>query len=109
MSSGYRRIGIVGPIGFEWYSATTRRNHLRSDRITWIEERDALIDFSHQALELNRDGSGLPPEEEQQLDQIARRLSEQGYLDSRKIAEAILRRVAPDLYAALAEAGEVQE
>ncbi len=72
------------------------------------EGPNAVLDISERAFTLNRQTAAERLAEEERLDRIARRLIEEGIIDVDKTAEALMRQITPELYAALVDAGEVE-
>ncbi len=111
MSAGPKGIAPLNPLGQEVRIQTPlprKANEL--ERVVLDDEPDAVLQLSNQAIVLCQRLMAEEMNEDERLDRVARELIADGYvIDSRKTAEAIMRRAVPELYQALVDAGEVEE
>lgn len=100
MSTGPKGVEQVRSVGSESHEKEKDvvKNHTQTDS---KKEADAVVRLSPQAVALN-----------QMLltDEISEDLPEESLpIDCQKTAEAIMKHIAPDLYQALVDAGEIEE
>lgn len=116
MSAGPKGIEPLNPLGQEVRTQKVRtqtplpRRANELERVVLKKEPDAVLHLSSDAIVLCKRLMAEEMTEDERLDRVARELIADGYvIDSRKTAEAIMRRAVPELYQALADAGEVEE
>lgn len=74
------------------------------------EEDDAVVRISAEASDLHRTEAAKAAERTERIQRIAAQIAAKSYtVEPRKVAEAILRHSAPELYQTLVAAGEVEE
>jgi len=101
MSTGPKGVTSVYPMELRPRGRATGETE-RSAPATKDEGPDAVVSISTRASSLSQ-WLAVQKIDEAQLDE------EMKSVDSRKTAEAIMKRLVPDLYQALVDAGEVEE
>lgn len=111
MSAGPKGIDRPSPIGPEVRMQTPPPQQARKPgNVASIAEPDAVLHLSSRAIGLCRRLMAEELTEDERLDRIAQQLVTDGcVVDSRRTAEAIMRRAVPELYQALVAAGEAEE
>lgn len=109
MASGPRGIGRSGAAG---PAAPARPNKMggRENPPAPSVEPDTVVRISPLASDLSRNAAVDKAERTAQVERIAAQVAANTYeIEPRKIAEALLKQAAPELYEALVAAGEVEE
>lgn len=82
----------------------------KSEQAPKTDSGDAVVRISAQAADLSRANAAEAVERDERVRQIAESIAADSYeVEPRKVAEAILKHSAPELYQALVAAGEVEE
>lgn len=101
MSTGPKGVTSVNPLDVR-YRERSLREPAASKTASSGRGPDAVVDISTRAASLSQWLSAQSVDETQLDDEMKS-------VDSRKTADAIMKKLVPDLYQALVDAGEVEE